>query len=54
MYSTQNEGKSAVAETFIRLKNKIYRHKTPVLKNVYIDELDEIVTKYNNTYHRLS
>ena len=24
---------------------------TPVLKNVYIDILDEIANKYNNTYH---
>ena len=23
----------------------------PVLKNVYIDILDEIANKYNNTYH---
>ena len=28
MYSTYNEGKSVVAERFIRtLKNKIYKHK---------------------------
>ena len=25
---------------------------TSVSKNVYIDELDDIVNKYNNTYHR--
>ena len=24
---------------------------TPVLQNVYIDILDEIANKYNNTYH---
>ena len=24
---------------------------TPLSKNVYINVLDEIVTKYNNTYH---
>ena len=24
---------------------------TPVLKNVYIDKLDDVVNKYNNTYH---
>ena len=24
---------------------------TSVSKNVYIDQLDEIVNKYNNTYH---
>ena len=52
MYSTQNEGKSVVTERFIRtLKNEIYTYKTSVSKNVYIDQLDDIVNKYNNTYH---
>ena len=52
MYSTQNEGKSVVAERFIRsLKNKIYEYMTSVLKNSYIDKLHDIVNKYNNTYH---
>ena len=36
MYSTYNEGKSVVAERFIRtLKNKLYKHMTPTGKNVY-------------------
>ena len=53
MYSTFNEGKSVVAERFIRtLKNKIYKHMTTISKNVYIDVLDDIVNKYNNTVHR--
>ena len=48
MYSTHNEGKSVVAEIFIRtLKSKIYKYMTSITKNVYIDKLDE----YNNTYH---
>ena len=52
MYSTFNEGKSVVAERFIKtLKNKIYKHVTTVAKNVYIDDLDVIVKKYNNTVH---
>ena len=53
MYSTHNEGKSVVAERFIRtLKNKIYKYTTSMFtKNVYIDKLD-IVNEYNNTYHR--
>ena len=52
MYSTHNEGKSIIAEKFIRtLKNKIYRYMTSVSKNVYIDKLDDVVNKYNNTYH---
>ena len=52
MYSTHNEGKSVMAERFIRtLKNKIYKYMTSISKNVYIDKLDDIVKKYNNTYH---
>ena len=53
MHSTHNEGKSVVAERFIRtLKNKIYEHMTAVTENVYIDKLDDIMGEYNNTYHR--
>ena len=52
MYSTHNEGKSVVAERFIRtLKNKIYKYMISISKNVYIHKLDDIVNKYNNTYH---
>ena len=52
MYSTNNEGKSVVAERFIRtLKSKIYKYMTSISKNVYIDKLDDIVNEYNNTYH---
>ena len=53
MYSTYNEGKSVVAERFIRtLKNQIFKHVTAISKNVYFDVLDDIVNKYNNTIHR--
>ena len=52
MYSTYNEGKSVVAERFIRtLKNKLYKHMTATGKNVYYDVLDDIVNEYNNTKH---
>ena len=52
MYSTFNEGKSIVAEKFIRaLKNKLYKHMTATGKNVYYDVLDDVVNKYNNTKH---
>ena len=52
MYSTYNEGKSVVAERFIRtLKSKIYKYMTSISKNVYIDKLDDTVDEYNNTYH---
>ena len=52
MYSTHNEGKSVIAERFIRtLKNKIYKYITLISKNAHIDKLDDIVNKYINTYH---
>ena len=51
-YSTHDEGKSVVAERFIRIsKNNIYKHMTAISKNVYLDVLNDIVDKYNNTYH---
>ena len=53
MYSIHNEGKSVVAERFIRtLKTKIYKYMTSISKNVYIDKLNDIVNECNNTYHR--
>ena len=45
MYLTYDEGKSVVAEKFIKCMNS-------VSKNVYNDKLDDIVNKYNNKYHR--
>ena len=48
MYSIHNEGKSVVAERFIRTFIM-----TSVSKNVYIDKLDAIVGDYNNMYHRI-
>ena len=52
MYSTHNEGRSDIAERFIRtLKNKIFKYMTSVWKSVYIDKLDDTVNKYNNAYH---
>ena len=51
MYSIHNEGKSVVAGRFIRtLKTKIYKYL--VSKNVYINNLDDIVGEYDNIYHR--
>ena len=53
MYSTYSEGKSVVAERFIRtLKNKIFKHMIAISKNVYFDVLDDTVNKYNNTAHK--
>ena len=52
-YSTYNEGKSVVAERFIKsLKNNIFKHMTTISKNVYVDLLDDIVNRYNNTVHK--
>ena len=53
MYSAHNEGKSIVAERFIRiLKNKISKYMTSLSKNVHIGKLDNIVSIYNNTYYK--
>ena len=41
MYSPHNEGKSIIAERFI----------TSISKNIFVDKLDDIVNKYNNTNH---
>ena len=46
MYSIHNEGKSVVAERFIKtLKNKIYKYMTAISKNEYINKLDDIVNE---------
>ena len=53
MYSTHNEGKSVVAERFIRtLKNKMCKHMTAISKTDYFDVLNDIVDEYNYTYHK--
>ena len=52
MDSIHNEGKSVVAERFIRtLRTKIHKYMTSVSKNVYNDKLDDIANEYNNAYH---
>ena len=53
MYSTHNEGKLVVAERCIKtLKNEIYKYMITISKNGYFDVLNDIVDKYNNTYHK--
>ena len=53
IYSTNNEDKSVIAERFIRtINNKIYKYITSKSEIVYIDILDDIVHKYNNTKHK--
>ena len=64
MYSAHNEGKSVIAERFIKtlkneiaerfiktLKNKIYKYMTSISKNIYIGKFNDTADKYNNTYH---
>ena len=59
MFSVHNKGKFwnfVVAEKLIRtLESKTYEYlwklMTSVSKNVYIDNLDNVVNKYNDTYH---
>ena len=53
MYWAYNEGKSVVAERFIKtLENRIYKHMTAVSRIFYFDPLDDNINKYNNTFHR--
>ena len=48
------KAKCVVAERFTStLKIKIYKYMVSILKNVYMDKLDDIVNEYNNTYHRI-
>ena len=54
MYTMHNEGKSVVAERCIRfLRMKFINACLQYQKNVYIDKLDGIVNKYNNTYRTI-
>ena len=49
MYSIYNEGKSVVAERFIRtIKTKIHKYMGAISRNIYYNVLDNIVSKYNN------
>ena len=53
IYSINHKVKSVVAESVTRiLMSRFYKYMTLVSKNVCIDKLDDIVNKYNNTYHR--
>ena len=43
-YSTDKKEKSVISEKFIRtLKKKIYKERTSISKNVYIDKLNDAV-----------
>ena len=52
VHSVCNEGKSAVAERFIRtIKKKVYKYLTSIFKKMCIDKLNIARNNYNNTYH---
>ena len=52
MYSTHNEGKSLIAEWFIKtLKAKIYKQMTANDSKSYLSYLNKLVDQYKNTYH---
>ena len=52
MYSTHNEGKSVIAERFIKiLKSEIYKSMTASDSKSYLLYLNKLVDQYNNTYH---
>ena len=50
-YEGNNEGKSVVAQGFIRtFNNKVYKYTTSISKNIYTSKLANIVNEYNNVY----
>ena len=54
MYPTYTEGKSTIAENFIRtiLKSKTYKIMAANDSKSYLYYLEKLVDEYNNTYHR--
>ena len=47
-----NERKSVIVERLIRtLKHNIYKYITSLSEDVYIEKLEDIVNKYNNSYY---
>ena len=52
LYSTQSELKVIMAETFYqRLMNKISYVFTEHNSFRYVDDINDMINKYNNTYH---
>ena len=53
IYLKNHLGKFVCIKRFIRtlnLKTKIYKYMASISKIMYIEKLDDIVNKYNNTY----
>ena len=52
MYLRYNEGKSGIAERFIKtLKTKFYKKKEANDSKFFLPYLNKLVDQYNNTYH---
>ena len=52
MYSTPNEGKSVIAERFIKtLKSKIFKKMTANDSKYYVSYVNKLVDQHNITYH---
>ena len=52
MHSMHNERKSVIVERLTRtLKHNIYKYITSLSEDVYIEKLEDIVNKYNNSYY---
>ena len=52
MYSTDKEGKSVIAERFIKtLKAKIYKTMTANDRKSCLSYLNKLLDQLNNTYH---
>ena len=55
MLSTHNEGKSVIAERFIKtLKSKIFKRMAANGRKSYLSYLNKLVDEYNNTYHHFT
>ena len=53
IYSTENEEKASVVERWNRtIKTKMWKYFSANNTKRYIDILDQLITKYNNTKHR--
>ena len=53
LYSTENEEKASIVERWNRtIKTKMWKYFSANNTNKYINILDQLIEKYNNTYHR--
>ena len=52
LYSTENDEKSSIVERWNRtMKEKIFKYLTANSTRKYVDILDKVVDRYNNTVH---